>query len=218
MTSTIDPVTTAGLMTREVRDGTRDGTPTKIAVARRTYSADRDDLWNALTSAERLPRWFLPIDGDLSVGGRYQFVGQAGGVVEQCAAPESFAITWEFGGQVSWVTVSLSTVDDGTTLELVHEAPVDPDFWTQYGPGAVGVGWDLALVGLGLHLSTGSDNDAKEFEEWTLSPVGVEFVRLASTDWADAAIASGEDADQARAAGANTLAFYTVPPTAEPEA
>ncbi|GAA4715717.1 putative conserved protein YndB, AHSA1/START domain [Promicromonospora umidemergens] len=212
MTSTIDPVTTAGLMTREVRDGTRDGTPTKIAVARRTYAADRDDLWNALTSAERLPRWFLPIDGDLSVGGRYQFVGQAGGAVEQCAAPESFAITWEFGGQVSWVTVSLSTVDDGTTLELVHEAPVDPDFWTQYGPGAVGVGWDLALVGLGLHLATGSDNDATEFEQWTLSPVGVEFVRLASADWADAAIASGEDAAQARAAGERTFAFYTTQP------
>lgn len=218
MTTTIDPVATAGLMTREVRDGTRDGVPTKIAVARRTYAGERDDLWNALTSAERLPRWFLPIDGELSVGGRYQLKGNAGGTVERCDAPESFNITWEFGGQVSWVTVSLSPADGGTTLELVHEAPVDPDFWTQYGPGAVGVGWDLALVGLGLHLATGSDNDATEFEEWTLSPVGVEFVRLASTDWADAAIAAGEDADQARAAGERTLAFYTVPPTAEPEA
>ncbi|MCP2266663.1 SRPBCC family protein [Promicromonospora thailandica] len=217
MTTTIDPVTTAGLVTREVRDGNRDGAPTKIAVARRTYATDRDDLWDALTSAERLPRWFLPIDGDLSVGGRYQLVGNAGGTVERCAAPEEFAVTWEFGGQVSWVRVGLSPADDGTTLELVHEAPVDPDFWTQYGPGAVGVGWDLALLGLGLHLATGSDNDAREFEQWTLSPTGVEFVRLASTGWADAATASGDDAEQARAAGERTLAFYTVPPTAEPE-
>ena len=116
-TSTIDPVATAGLMTREVRDGSRDGTPTKIAVARRTYSADQDDLWNALTSAERLPRWFLPVSGDLTVGGRYQFEGQAGGLVERCDAPEIFAVTWEFGGQVSWVQVSLSPADDGTTLE-----------------------------------------------------------------------------------------------------
>jgi uncharacterized protein YndB with AHSA1/START domain len=212
MTATIDPAATAGLMTREVRDGSRDGTPTKVAVARRTYAAERYDLWDALTSAERLPRWFLPISGDLAVGGRYQFVGQAGGLVERCDAPESFAVTWEFGGQVSWVEVSLSPADGGTTLELVHEAPVDPDFWTQYGPGAVGVGWDLALVGLGLHLATGSDNDAAEFEKWTLSPVGVEFVRLASTDWADAAIAAGEDAAQARAAGERTLAFYTTQP------
>ncbi|MFI2363861.1 SRPBCC domain-containing protein [Promicromonospora sp. NPDC019610] len=213
-TSTIDPVATAGLTTREVRDGSRDGTPTKIAVARRTYDADRDDLWNALTSAERLPRWFLPVSGELSVGGRYQFEGQAGGLVERCDAPESFDITWEFGGQVSWVTVSLRPADGGTTLELVHEAVVDPDFWTQYGPGAVGVGWDLALLGLGLHLATGSTNDATEFEAWTVSPVGVEFVRLASTGWADAAIAGGDDADAARAAGARTIAFYTTQPEA----
>ncbi|HEV6955496.1 MAG TPA: SRPBCC family protein [Promicromonospora sp.] len=212
MTSTIDPVATAGLMTREVRDGERDGTPTKIAVARRTYATDRDDLWDALTSAERLPRWFLPVSGDLSVGGRYQFEGQAGGEVQRCDAPESFAVTWEFGGQVSWVQVSLTPADDGTTLELVHEALVDPDFWTQYGPGAVGVGWDLALLGLGLHLATRSDNDAREFEQWTLSPDGVTFVRAASTGWADAAVASGQDPDEARAAGERTVAFYTTVP------
>jgi uncharacterized protein YndB with AHSA1/START domain len=212
MPTVIDPATTAGLVNREVRDSTRDGVPTKVAVARRTYAAERDDLWEALTSAERLPRWFLPVSGDLTVGGRYQLEGNAGGTVEHCAAPENFAVTWEFGGQVSWVEVSLSPADGGTTLELVHEAAVDPDFWTQYGPGAVGVGWDLALVGLGLHLATGSDNDATEFEKWTLSPVGVEFVRLASSDWAEAAIAAGEDADQASAAGERTLAFYTTPP------
>ncbi|GGM42096.1 SRPBCC family protein [Promicromonospora citrea] len=212
MTSTIDPVATAGLVTREVRDGERDGTPTKIAVARRTYAADRDDLWDALTSAERLPRWFLPVSGDLTLGGRYQFEGQAGGEIQRCDAPESFAATWEFGGQVSWVQVALTPADGGTTLELVHEALVDPDFWTQYGPGAVGVGWDLALLGLGLHLATRSDNDAREFEQWTLSPDGVEFVRAASTDWADAAAASGQDPAEARAAGERTLAFYTTVP------
>ena len=39
--TTIDPVSTAGLVTREVRTGSRDGAPTRIAVARRTYRADR---------------------------------------------------------------------------------------------------------------------------------------------------------------------------------
>jgi uncharacterized protein YndB with AHSA1/START domain len=134
MAPVIDPATTAGLVTREVRDSTRDGVPTKIAVARRTYAAERADLWDALTSADRLPRWFLPVSGDLTVGGRYQLEGNAGGIVERCAAPEEFAVTWEFGETVSWLTVHLTPADDGTTLELVHEAPVDPDFWTQYGP------------------------------------------------------------------------------------
>ena len=29
-----------------------------------TYRATVDELWDACTSAERIPRWFLPIDGD----------------------------------------------------------------------------------------------------------------------------------------------------------
>lgn len=212
MTTLTDPAATAGLVTREVRDGSRDDAPTKIAVARRTYATDRDDLWDALTSAERLPRWFMPITGDLTVGGRYQLEGHAGGVVERCDAPRAFAVTWESNGGVSWLEVSLTPADDGTTLELVHEAPVDPDFWVQYGPGAVGVGWDLSLMGLGLHLDTGAALDPQAVEEWSVSDEGVTFARAASTSWADAAIAAGEDADQARAAGERTLAFYTTQP------
>lgn len=212
MPTVIDPATTAGLVTREVHDSSRDGVPTKVAVARRTYAAERDDLWDALTSADRLPRWFLPVSGDLTVGGRYQLEGNAGGVVERCAAPEEFAVTWEFGGMVSWLTVRLTSADGGTALELVHEAPVDPDLWKQYGPGATGVGWDLSLMGLGLHLASGESLDPAEVQAWSLSPEGIEFARLANTGWVDAAIAAGDDADQARAAGERTLAFYTTPP------
>ena len=75
----MDPVATAGLVAREIRTSERDGAPTKIAIARRTYRTDRDDLWDALTSAERIPRWFMPISGDLEPGGRFQIEGNAGG-------------------------------------------------------------------------------------------------------------------------------------------
>jgi uncharacterized protein YndB with AHSA1/START domain len=98
---TIDPMATAGLVSREVRTGSRDGAQTRIAVARRTYRTDQADLWDALTNAERIPRWFLPISGDLEPGGRYQFEGNAGGVVERCDEPEFFAVTWEMGPTVS---------------------------------------------------------------------------------------------------------------------
>ena len=67
-----DPEGTADLASREVRSGSRDGSATKIAVARRTYPTSQADLWDALTNAERIPRWFLPVSGDLQVGGRYQ--------------------------------------------------------------------------------------------------------------------------------------------------
>ncbi len=82
MTRTTDPVRSAGLVAREIRSGSRDGKPTKIAIARRWYAAERLDVWDAITNAERLPRWFLPVSGDLAVGGRYQLEGNASGVIE----------------------------------------------------------------------------------------------------------------------------------------
>lgn len=208
-----DPVGVAGLVAREVRRSTRDGVPTRVAVARRTYGTDRGDLWQALTDPERIPRWFLPVTGDLSVGGRYQTEGNAGGVVERCAEPESFAVTWEFGEMVSWLTVSLTPAAAGTVLELVHEAPVDPAMWEQFGPGAVGVGWDLALMALGLHLAAdGAPVDPAAGLAFPTTPPGRAFVEAAATGWAEAAVADGDPAETARAAGRATTAFYTGDP------
>ncbi|GAB2722627.1 SRPBCC family protein [Nocardia thraciensis] len=207
-----DPVAVAGLVTREIRTGSRAGVPTKIAIARRSYPTDRADLWDALTDIERIPRWFLPVTGDLAVGGRYQLEGNAGGVVESCEAPERFAITWEMGPQVSWLTVSLTPADDGTVLELVHEAHVDPDLWSQFGPGAVGVGWDLALMGLGMHVSSGAAVDPAEGAAFATTPEGKEFVRSAAAGWADAAVGDGDDPAAARAAAEQTIGFYTIVP------
>src|ERR1700761_2149323 len=124
-----DPTAAAGLVNREVRTGSRDGGPTRVVVARRTYGTDQADLWDAVTNPERLPRWFLPVSGELRVGGRYQFQGNAGGVIERCEEPESLAVTWEMGPTVSWLTITLVPAATGTILELAHEAPVDRDMW-----------------------------------------------------------------------------------------
>ncbi|HEX6023173.1 MAG TPA: SRPBCC family protein [Solirubrobacter sp.] len=210
----IDPVATAGLVAREVRSGERDGAPTKIAIARRTYRTDQADLWDAVTSAERIPRWFMPISGDLQVGGRYQLEGNAGGSIERCDEPESFAVTWEYGPMTSWLEVRFTPADDGTTLELIHEAPVDPELWGQYGPGAVGVGWDLALWGLGLYLDD-PDFDKEAAAAFAASPEAAPLVREAATGWAEAAIADGDDHDTAHDAAERTVAFYTPKPEDE---
>ncbi|WP_109530693.1 MULTISPECIES: SRPBCC family protein [Nocardia] len=217
MTLLTDPATVAGLVTREVRSGSRAGTPTRIAVARRTYPTDQADLWDALTNAERLPRWFMPVSGELRVGGSYQLEGNAGGVVEVCEEPKRFAVTWEMGPQVSWVEVDLSPEGEGTRLELVHEAEVDPEFWTQYGPGAVGVGWDLALMGLGLHLSTGAAVDHAAAAEFHTTPEGITFIRTCASGWADAAIGDGDDPTDAHTAAEQTIVFYTTVPEDGPE-
>ena len=212
MTMLDDPIGTAGLVTRELRIGEREGAPTRIAVARREYATDPADLWNALTDAERIPRWFLPITGDLEVGGRYALEGNASGTVESCDAPHAFAITWEMMGAPSWVTVTLTPSARGTELELVHEAHVPEEFWGVYGPGAVGIGWDGALMGLGLHLASGANVTGELAEAFPFTDEGRAFFRAAADGWTDAAIASGEDAALMRAAGDGAYAFYTTAP------
>ena len=207
-----DPLTAAGLVTREVATGSRDGGTTRIVVARRTYATDQADLWDAVTNPERIPRWFLPISGELRVGGRYQLEGNASGTIERCDPPDSLEVTWEFAEQVSWVRVTVTPAADGTTLELAHEAPIDPDFWAQYGPGAAGVGWDLGLMGLGLHLDTDAPVDPVEAANWATTPAGIEFIRHAATGWAQAAVIDGDDTIAAREAAERTMTFYTVPP------
>jgi peptidoglycan hydrolase CwlO-like protein len=36
----------------------------------RSYDAEIEELWDAVTNAERIPRWFAPITGELKLGGR----------------------------------------------------------------------------------------------------------------------------------------------------
>jgi uncharacterized protein YndB with AHSA1/START domain len=206
-----DPVTAAGLVARELRTGERNGVPTRVAVARRAYPTDRADLWDCLTNPERIPRWFLPVTGELSAGGTYQVVGNAGGTVEACDEPRAFAVTWEFGGMVSWLAVSLTEGAGGTMLELVHEAPVDPDMWALYGPGAVGLGWDMALLGLGMHVQTGEPVDPEVATGLNFMPEGQAFLRLAADGWRDAAVADGDDPEAATTAADTAYAAYTTP-------
>jgi len=204
-----DLATHLGLVTRTVHNLERDGKPAKAVIASCVYDTDAADLWDALTNAERLPRWFLPVSGDLRLGGRYQFAGNAGGTITECVPKKRLAATWEFAGSVTWVTVTLSSEGAGTRLQLEHVAPVDPR-WGQFGPGAVGVGWELGLGGLALHIAApGSHIDPAEGASWPLTPQGKEFVRRSTTGWGEADIAAGEDPTAARAAAETTRRFYT---------
>jgi uncharacterized protein YndB with AHSA1/START domain len=182
----------------------------RTVVITRTYDAALEDVWDACTNPERIPRWFLPVSGELHVGGRYQLEGNAGGKIERCDPPHSFAATWDFGANVAWIELRLSDVGEGRTrFELSHIAPGDDEHWAQYGPGAVGVGWELALVGLARHIASGVALDPAAAAAWGASEEGREFVALSSRAWGDAAIESGEDAAGARAAAERTAAFYT---------
>jgi uncharacterized protein YndB with AHSA1/START domain len=204
---TVDDETAAVSRALEHRD--RDGRPARVATISRRYDTTVDDLWEACTSPERLPRWFAPVTGDLELGGRYQVEGNAGGTIESCDPPRSFGATWEYGGEVSWIAVRLEPDGDGARLSLEHTAPADamPEFWERYGPGATGVGWDLALFGLGRHLSTGADRPA-ETAGFEATDDGRRLITAASAAWAEAGVAAGEDRGWAEAARDRTTAFY----------
>ncbi|MCY3817902.1 MAG: SRPBCC family protein [Gammaproteobacteria bacterium] len=186
----------------------RDGNLAHAVTLVRSYSTTIEDLWDAVTNAERLPRWFLPISGDLEPGGRYELEGNASGVITGCEPPTHLAITWEFGGDVSWLDIRLSRDDAGVThLALTHTA-LDSEHWAEYGPGAVGVGWELAALGLSLYLAqpTAPKPDEATF---SASREGKSFIAGSSEGWGEAAVASGMTPDAARVACDRTTAFYT---------
>ncbi|WIX97951.1 SRPBCC family protein [Amycolatopsis mongoliensis] len=199
---------------RTLGDRVLEGKEARVLTISQVYDTDVDDLWDACTNPERIPRWFLPVSGELKLGGKYQLEGNAGGTVERCDPPKSFAATWEFGGNVSWIEVRLTPEGDGTRFELEHVAHID-ERWDEFGPGAVGIGWDGALVGLVLHLATpGTAVDPEAAMAWMMSPEGIRFMTASNEAWYEADVAAGADPAKARAAADRTLKAYTTPPEA----
>ena len=198
---------------RGVGEATTPGGEAHVVRFERTYDAAVDDVWDAVTNPERITRWFLPITGDLRLGGSYQFEGNAGGTIIACERPNRLQVTWVFGDPTadpSILELRLAAVDGDTTrLELEHTAIVPEEFWTAYGPGAVGVGWDGAALGLSLHLQGGSISDPGA---WAASAEGREFYRQSSDAWGAAHLAAGADPDAVAQAVAGTYAFYAPEP------
>lgn len=177
----------------------------RAVVLRRTYPAPPEDVWDALTSPERIPRWFLPITGELRLGGRYQLEGNAGGEILRCEPVGLLRVSWVFGDfPASYVQARLTSDEGDTVFELEHSRVDAPEMWPRFGPGAVGVGWDGALLGLHAHLA-GADLDARE---WERSVDAREFMTLSSQAWGVAFQAYGASAAEAAAAVAATTAFY----------
>ena len=188
----------------------------RSVLLRRTYDAPIEDVWDACTNPERIDRWFLPVSGDLRVGGSYQLEGNAGGEIVTCEPPRLLRITWIFGeppaeGERSEVELRLSPAPDGATqLELEHTADVDPKFWAQFGPGAVGLGWDLTLLGLDGHLR--GEPPPADYAELLESPEARAFMTHCSEAWGAAHAASGASEEEVAAAVAGTTAAYVPPP------
>ncbi|MET9623797.1 MULTISPECIES: SRPBCC family protein [unclassified Streptomyces] len=178
---------------------------------RRTYDAGIADVWDAVTDPERLGRWFLPVTGEFKVGGRYQLEGNAGGEILECVEPERLRVSWLFGPDPGFGEVEVRLTAEGeerTVFELEHVAVVPDEFRDRFGPGAVGVGWDLMFLGLGMHLA-GAGMSKEEAEVWQTSPEAKEYTTRSGEAWGAAYAASGADPETVAATTAATIGFYT---------
>lgn len=192
----------------------RDGKSASSVILSRSYATTIGDLWDALTNGERIPRWFLPISGELELRGRFQFEGNAGGTITACERQSRLAVTWEFGPSVTWVEARVSADEAGRArLTLTHTAHLS-EHWDQYGPGATGVGWEMGLLGLALHIDR-PDEPKPDASTFHTTPDGKVLLAGSSEAWGEASIASGTEPGAARAAARNTTAFYTGEPVEE---
>ncbi|MBC3189909.1 SRPBCC family protein [Pseudonocardia sp. C8] len=169
----------------------------------RTYPAGPEDVWDALTTPDRLARWFLPVSGDLRVGGRFRTEGNADGEILACEPPRRLVVSW--GAPDSIVTVDLAASGDGRT-DLVFEHAVPATYGDAGGALYVGPGWDGALLSLGVHLAGGAVDDPN-------SPEMLAFNERSVRAWEAAVRASGMATEEQVAAAVEvSLQQFTVLP------
>jgi len=189
---------------REVGKRPSDSGEVVAVLLQRSYDASIEDVWDAVTNPERVKRWFMPLSGDLRVGGTFQLEGNAGGDILECEPPRRLMLT--FGGPTSLVELRLSpTGDSETLLELEHTVPIE---MAGSGAGAlyVGPGWDGAFMALGLFLDSVVSEDPVAFGN---SPQGQEFSRQSVHAWATAIASSGTATlDEVAAATEASLAQF----------
>lgn len=181
------------------------GGPLRLLRAGRVYRAAPGEVWDAMTDAVRIGQWLAPVSGDLRPGGTFRLHGAASGIIESCGPGPRLTATWDNAGETGRLSLLLAREDAGVRLVLEHAAEADPDRWRKFGPGVIGVGWDLALLGLSRHLAA---SDARQPEDWIFSDEGRTFVRQSASAWGEAAAAAGEDRLTALEAAARAAQVY----------
>lgn len=86
----------------------------------RRYPTTRADLWEAVTTPDRLARWFAPVEGDLTPGGSFTIRFDDGDVPDwravTCDAPLAFDWEWDQGA----TDVEIARDGDKAVLRLLH--------------------------------------------------------------------------------------------------
>jgi uncharacterized protein YndB with AHSA1/START domain len=128
------------------------------------FDAGIDEVWSALTEPERLAQWYGEVDGDLRAGGEFRarvFASgwEGTGRITACEPPRRFAtVSAEAGRGEAVHEVTLAADGDGTVIVYENQSvPLDL-LW------AYGVGEQIHVEDLGLHLAGRDRNDESRWE------------------------------------------------------
>lgn len=220
-------------VSRSVEVERGDGIVDLTARLRTTLGGAPSELWPELTEADRLAQWYGPVEIDPAetdsaesepaaadatpeadgAGERaFRTIGGARGRVLAAVPPHQLDLTWEYADNVDRLEIRLDPEEDGTSrLTLQQIARLPEATFDAYGPGAVGIGWDIAI--LGFVARTGAWRELRldvpvASPAWLASSEGADMVRAWSIRWAAASVAAGTDEDAARRAENETTRAY----------
>ncbi|WP_120005079.1 SRPBCC domain-containing protein [Nesterenkonia muleiensis] len=135
-------------------------------VFERRYRSSPQDLWDAITTPERLARWFGAFEGNppaavgddfrVDLGGGAEDMGR--GTITACKSPVHLSYTWQWQNEdLSQVTADLAPDGDQTVLHLTH-SKVEPAHVVGYGGG-----WEQCMLALDDEL-TGTNTYQSHFQ------------------------------------------------------
>jgi uncharacterized protein YndB with AHSA1/START domain len=129
-----------------------------------SYDTDIEDLWSALTDAQRLARWIAKVEGDLRLGGSFRAIFTSGwegpGRVDACEPPRRLLVTMTPGQEEETVVEAVLVADGDQTRLVVEERGLPLDELAAHGAG-----WQAHLEDLAAH---GAGREAADWHtRWT---------------------------------------------------
>jgi uncharacterized protein YndB with AHSA1/START domain len=128
------------------------------------YETDINDLWSALTEAQRLARWIAAVDGDLRLGGAFRATFTSGwegpGRVDACEPPRRLLVTMGPGTEEETLIEAVLIAEGGGTRLVVEERGIPLEELPAHGAG-----WQAHLEDLAAHRAGREPTDWRT--RWT---------------------------------------------------
>lgn len=127
------------------------GVPARAVALERIIDADPTDVFDALTSAERVEAWLgVRAVIELRIGGRFELLfagdapagsqGSEGCQILACVPGEMLAFSWnspptppldQIRGRHTWVVITMAVATSGCRVRLVHTGMGDGAVWEE---------------------------------------------------------------------------------------